>query len=91
MCMDMQARIEKAPVIVLHFDCMRMGTGGVGFFKPGQGGESGSVDNNSGVYNPTQSQGGVGTTTTPSSPAAEEPPQVDYDVYDEVTEVKRPN
>ncbi|XP_072945563.1 N-alpha-acetyltransferase 35, NatC auxiliary subunit-like [Epargyreus clarus] len=34
-CMDMDTRVDKAPVLILHFDCMDMGTGGVGLSKPG--------------------------------------------------------
>ncbi|CAH0724696.1 unnamed protein product, partial [Brenthis ino] len=34
-CMDMDTRIDKAPVVILHFDCMDMGAGGVGLSKPG--------------------------------------------------------
>ncbi|KAG6447335.1 hypothetical protein O3G_MSEX004907 [Manduca sexta] len=34
-CMDMDTRVDKAPVIVLHFDCMDMGLDGVGLSKPG--------------------------------------------------------
>ncbi|XP_012551180.1 uncharacterized protein LOC114241394 [Bombyx mandarina] len=33
-CMDMDTRIDKAPVVVLHFDCMDMGFNGVGLSKP---------------------------------------------------------
>lgn len=36
MCMDWSARIEKAPVILLHFDCIEMGANGVSLLKPGQ-------------------------------------------------------
>ncbi|KAL1492610.1 hypothetical protein ABEB36_010847 [Hypothenemus hampei] len=35
MCFDFETRIEKAPVLVLHFDCMRMGNDGVALVKPG--------------------------------------------------------
>ncbi|XP_050671098.1 uncharacterized protein LOC126969598 [Leptidea sinapis] len=34
-CMDMDTRVDKAPVLILHFDCMDMGAGGVGLSKPG--------------------------------------------------------
>ncbi|CAK1544584.1 unnamed protein product [Leptosia nina] len=34
-CMDMDTRIDKAPVLILHWDCMDMGAGGVGLSKPG--------------------------------------------------------
>jgi Domain of unknown function (DUF4773) len=42
MCMDMIAQIQKAPVIVMHFDCMRMGADGVTGLKPEDGGGLGS-------------------------------------------------
>jgi hypothetical protein len=38
MCMDMIAQIQKAPVIVMHFDCMRMGMDGITGLKPEDGG-----------------------------------------------------
>ncbi|XP_049880950.1 uncharacterized protein LOC126377301 [Pectinophora gossypiella] len=34
-CMDIDSRIDKSPVLVLHFDCMDMGAGGVSLSKPG--------------------------------------------------------
>ncbi|XP_060805204.1 uncharacterized protein LOC132902803 [Amyelois transitella] len=34
MCMDMDTRVDKAPVLVLHFDCMDMGFNGVSLSKP---------------------------------------------------------
>ncbi|KAL4716585.1 hypothetical protein ACJJTC_010249 [Scirpophaga incertulas] len=34
-CMDMDTRIDKAPVVILHFDCMDMGFSGVSLSKPG--------------------------------------------------------
>ncbi|XP_046961085.1 uncharacterized protein LOC124530814 [Vanessa cardui] len=37
-CMDMDTRIDKAPVVILHFDCMDMGARGVGLSKPGGSG-----------------------------------------------------
>ncbi|XP_073957522.1 uncharacterized protein [Choristoneura fumiferana] len=33
-CMDMDTRIDKAPVLILHFDCMDMGFNGVSLSKP---------------------------------------------------------
>ncbi|XP_011559223.3 uncharacterized protein LOC105389751 isoform X1 [Plutella xylostella] len=37
-CMDWDTRIDKAPVLVLHFDCMDMGLSGVSLSKPGGSG-----------------------------------------------------
>ncbi|XP_028155764.1 uncharacterized protein LOC114349552 isoform X1 [Ostrinia furnacalis] len=34
-CMDMDTRVDKAPVLILHFDCMNMGLNGVSLSKPG--------------------------------------------------------
>lgn len=34
MCIDFETRIERAPVLVLHFDCMRMGMDGISYHKP---------------------------------------------------------
>lgn len=36
MCLDFETRIQRASVLVLHFDCMRMGRDGVSLLKPGQ-------------------------------------------------------
>ncbi|CAH2050173.1 unnamed protein product, partial [Iphiclides podalirius] len=33
----MDTRIDKAPILILHFDCMDMGIDGVSFSKPGGG------------------------------------------------------
>lgn len=65
MCFDFETRLQKAAVLILHFDCMQMGGDGVQFWKPGQQANS--------TATPAQ------TTET----------QVDVDVYDEVTEIKR--
>ncbi|XP_060516215.1 uncharacterized protein LOC132695775 [Cylas formicarius] len=65
MCFDFETRIQGATVLILHFDCMRMGTDGVALLKPGE------------------SVGGPFLTTTPESS------QLDADVYDQVTEIKR--
>lgn len=35
MCFDFETRIERAPVLVLHFECMQIGSNGVNFVKPG--------------------------------------------------------
>ncbi|XP_047118623.1 uncharacterized protein LOC124799131 [Schistocerca piceifrons] len=37
-CLDMEARLQRAPVLVLHFDCMVMGRDGVALVKPGEEG-----------------------------------------------------
>lgn len=34
MCMNLETRIERVPVLVLQFDCMRMGADGVALVKP---------------------------------------------------------
>lgn len=36
MCLDFETRVQQATVLVLHFDCMRMGRDGVSLVKPGQ-------------------------------------------------------
>lgn len=35
MCLDFETRILTSPVLVLHFDCMRMGGDGIALVKPG--------------------------------------------------------
>ncbi|XP_018327007.1 uncharacterized protein LOC108738211 [Agrilus planipennis] len=35
MCVDFETRIQRATVLVLHFDCIRMGNDGVALVKPG--------------------------------------------------------
>ncbi|XP_023934016.2 uncharacterized protein LOC112043010 [Bicyclus anynana] len=67
-CMDMDTRIDKAPIVILHFDCMDMGAGGVSLTKPSGSDsniilpgspdtttESGQVDSD--VYDPVTEQG----------------------------------
>ncbi|CAH0562484.1 unnamed protein product [Brassicogethes aeneus] len=36
MCLDFETRFEHASLLVLHFDCMRMGMDGVALAKPGE-------------------------------------------------------
>lgn len=35
MCFDFETKIDRATVLILHFDCMRMGNEGVMVVKPG--------------------------------------------------------
>lgn len=32
--MDFETRIERAPILVLHFDCMELGQDGISYHKP---------------------------------------------------------
>lgn len=68
MCFDFETRLFSATVLILHFDCMRMGRDGVALVKPGDAGGL-----------PPSAPGSGATTTSP---------QIDSDVYDEVTEIK---
>ncbi|KAF5295915.1 hypothetical protein FQR65_LT10346 [Abscondita terminalis] len=36
MCLDFETRIQRATVLILHFNCMRMGVDGLAFIKPGE-------------------------------------------------------
>ncbi|KAF5284812.1 hypothetical protein FQA39_LY04537 [Lamprigera yunnana] len=36
MCLDFETRIERATVLILHFNCMLMGVDGVSFIRPGE-------------------------------------------------------
>jgi hypothetical protein len=38
MCVDFEARIANRPVVILHFDCLRVGADGFALFKPEDGG-----------------------------------------------------
>ncbi|XP_046601264.1 uncharacterized protein LOC107218935 isoform X2 [Neodiprion lecontei] len=35
-CMDLQAKVVQAPILVLHFDCMRITSQGITWIKPDQ-------------------------------------------------------
>lgn len=43
MCMDMELRLVRASVFLLHFDCMQMGQDGFALLKPNESGPSPSV------------------------------------------------
>jgi len=34
MCVDFETRMERAPLLVLHFDCMEFGQDGISYHKP---------------------------------------------------------
>lgn len=34
MCLDFETRMERAPILVLHFDCMELGQDGISHHKP---------------------------------------------------------
>jgi len=38
LCADFEARIVNRPVVILHFDCLRVGTDGFALLKPEDGG-----------------------------------------------------
>ncbi|XP_059048023.1 uncharacterized protein LOC131843408 [Achroia grisella] len=67
-CMDMDTRIDKAPVLILHFDCMDMGLNGIGLSKPGNSGlnqvsndTAGTEQLDSDIYDPVTEN--ISTTT----------------------------
>lgn len=68
---------------VLHFDCMRMGQDGVALVKPDQNGGLEVNTEGASPENPV-----VDTVPLTQTMQPGEPPQTDYDIYDEVTEVK---
>lgn len=37
MCLDFETRIQQATVLVLHFDCIRLGADGAALLKPEDG------------------------------------------------------
>lgn len=57
MCVDFETRIERAPVLVLHFDCMQMGADGIQYHKP-EDSESGPdiEDADTGIQNEEESE-----------------------------------
>jgi hypothetical protein len=42
MCVDFEARIANKPIVILHFDCLRVGADGFAFLKPEDEGGLGS-------------------------------------------------
>lgn len=52
MCMNFETRVSRAPVLVLEFDCLRMGSAGVFMLKPEDYGE---------VPEPTETPGEEGS------------------------------
>lgn len=69
MCMNLETRIERVPVLVLQFDCMRMGFDGVALVKPEE----------EGGLNPPEQE----TTEEPTS-EVQESPQEAVNVFDTV-------
>lgn len=79
-CLDVEARVQRAPLLVLHFNCLRMGSDGISLNRPGD-------------PPPGAPQGGVPSQPVipglpPPSSATTDVPQVDSDVFDPVTETK---
>lgn len=35
MCFDFETKVQQASLLVLHFDCMRLGVNGLALVKPG--------------------------------------------------------
>lgn len=71
-CMDWLTRVLNRPVVVLHFDCMRMGADGVALVKPWQDGGL-----------PEQPQ-----QTQQQNQPPQTLPQMDTEVFDSVTETR---
>lgn len=38
LCVDFETRIDNRPVVIVHFDCLRVGTDGFALLKPEDGG-----------------------------------------------------
>ncbi|XP_038208431.1 uncharacterized protein LOC119829793 [Zerene cesonia] len=55
-CMDMDTRIDKAPVLILHWDCMDMGPGGIGLSKPSNNNNIASVSTGEATTTPEPPQ-----------------------------------
>lgn len=36
MCFDFETKLQQASLLVLHFDCMRLGANGLALVKPGE-------------------------------------------------------
>lgn len=72
--MNLETRIERVPVLVLQFDCMRMGFDGVALVKPEE----------EGGLNPPEQE----TTEEPTS-EVQESPQEAANVFDTVDQDKK--
>lgn len=59
MCMNLETRIERVPVLVLQFDCMRMGADGVALVKP---------DEEGGLNPPETSENEESSSSAPNAP-----------------------
>lgn len=69
MCMNLETRFERVPILVLQFDCMRMGFDGVALVKP----------EDEGGLNPPEQE----TTEEPTSEVQESPQEAE-NVFDTV-------
>lgn len=74
MCMNLETRIERVPVLVLQFDCMRMGFDGVALVKPEE----------EGGLNPPEQE----TTDDPTSEVQESPQEAE-NIFDTVDPDKK--
>uniref|UniRef100_A0ABD2WBY1 DUF4773 domain-containing protein n=1 Tax=Trichogramma kaykai TaxID=54128 RepID=A0ABD2WBY1_9HYME len=76
-CIDFEARIIHAPLLILHFDCVDIGSNGLSWSKPQIGNDQ--LINNSYVEELTSSTFGSVSSTTSTTTTTTSPTTIDWD------------